>query len=157
MMAGMCAICDGQTYEEHLAGMHERIGRFGFTMVGIEPSPDHPPWIYTVGLVEHHDHPEMAILGVPVEVSYAVLTALSRKVLRGTRIKKGEMARVNGVRYHIDAVPDGLWDGDMFNQWWEYDSWRDDMNLEPPEVEPAALELAVCGAQAVPWRDEAVR
>jgi Domain of unknown function (DUF4262) len=154
MMAAMCAICDGQSYEEALAEMHERIGRFGFTMTGIEPDPDHPGWIYTVGLVERCDHPELAILGVPLDFAYAVLTTLSRRVLdRGARVHAGELARVNGVDFHVGPVDSRLWEGDMFNQWWNYYAWRDEMGLEPPDLEPHALELVVCGAQRLPWQD----
>jgi predicted outer membrane lipoprotein len=155
MMAGMCAICDGMSYDEVLADMHERVERFGFTMTGIEPDPDHPGWTYTVGLVERRDHPELAILGVPLQVAYTVLTALSRRVLDdGARIQEGEIARINGVYFHVGPIDDRLWDGDMFNQWWNYYTWRDEMGLDPPEVEPYALELVVCGSQRLPWEDE---
>jgi Domain of unknown function (DUF4262) len=154
MMAGMCAICDGQSFEEALAEMHDRIDRFGFTMTGIEANPDHPPWIYTVGLVEHHDHPELAVLGVPERYAYLVLETLAQHLFRGGRFAPGETVEVGGVGFHVCPVDERLWEGDMFNQWWNYYGWRDEMRLDPPDIVPDALELVVCPAQRLPWQSD---
>jgi hypothetical protein len=138
----MCAMCDGETHEKFLTGVHERVQRFGFTMLGVEPDPDHPPWLYTLGLVEHHDHPELSILGAPLAFGYKVLDELSGRVLDGECFEYGDEVVVGGVYLHVDVVDDRLWDGDMFNQWKEYYLWRGD----PPPA-PSALELIVCGSQ----------
>ena len=132
----MCAICDGKTPEEFLAGVHERIERFGFTMVGVEANPDHPSWLYTVGLVEHHDHPELSALGMPVRFAHAVLDELSHRVMGGQSFQPGDDVVVRGTRFRLDDVDHRLWEGDMFNQWKEYYAWRGDM---PPV--PSALEV----------------
>jgi hypothetical protein len=149
----MCPICDGQSYEEALADMHELIGKHGFTMTGIEPGPDHPPWIYTVGLAEH-DHPELSVLGLPVDVSYTILDALSRHVFRGGRFAPGETVELGGVRFHVREVDERVWEGDMFNQWWNYYDWRDEIDPGAPDVEPAALELVACPGQRLPWESD---
>lgn len=142
----MCAICDGATHEEFLAGTHERIQRFGFTMMGVEPDPDHPPWLYTIGLVEHDAHPELSLLGVPLDFGFAVIDDLGHQVLDGERFQCGDLVVSHGVQFHVDAVDSLLWQGDMFNGWKEYYAWR---GTRPPS--PVALELIVCGAQLYPY------
>lgn len=141
----MCAICDGATHDEFLAGVDERIERFGFTMVGVEPDPDHPPWLYTIGLVEHH-HPELSVLGLPVRLGFEVLDALAREVLAGERFQPGDEAVVGGVHFRFDRVDSRLWEGDMFNQWKQYYAWRGDITPLP-----SALDLVLYHAPDLAW------
>ena len=136
----MCMICDGATHEEVLTETDERIGRFGFTMVGIEPNPDHPPWLYTIGLVERHNHPELCVLGMPEHAGFRLLDAVSRWVLGGERLAPGRDVIVGGVRYHVDDLDDRVVAGDMLAQWHDYYRWRGDL-----ELRPSALELVRCG------------
>lgn len=155
IMAAMCAMCDGATHEEFLADTHERIQRFGFTVLGVEAEPGVEPWLYTVGLVEHHDHPELYLTGVPVGFAGALLNHWSRYIIKGHRLAPGETALAGGIcfadgettfvgdlYFHIGEVDDSLWDGDTFNQWKQYYRWRG--GIRP---EPAAVELIVCGNQ----------
>lgn len=151
----MCAMCDGATHEEVLADTHARIERFGFTLLGVEPDQDHPPWLYTIGLVDNFDHPELSILGAPLGFSAAVLNHWARYVIDGHLLADGETGQITGMRYsddettvasdvifHIDAVDERLLHAEMFNQWHQYYLWRG--GLAPP---PEALELIICGAQ----------
>jgi hypothetical protein len=137
---GMCEICDGKTHEEVLAGVHERIQRFGFTMFGVEPDPDHPPWLYTIGLVEHHQHPELCVIGVPVQFGFGLLDALSCSVLAGDRFEHGHTVMAGDTLFHVQEVDPRLWQGDTFNQWKEYYTWRGG-----PVPARSAVELVLCG------------
>jgi hypothetical protein len=137
---GMCEICDGKTHEEVLTGVHERIQRFGFTMFGVEPDPDHPPWLYTIGLVEHHQHPELCVIGIPVQSGFRLLDTLSHGVLAGDRFEPGHTVMAGDTLFHVQEVDSRLWQGDMFNQWKEYYAWRGD-----PVPAQSAVELVLCG------------
>jgi hypothetical protein len=136
----MCSICDGATHEEVLTETSQRIERFGFTMLGIEPNPDTPSWVYTVGLVERHNHPEIGVLGLPLQEAYRLLDAVARGVLAGERFAAGEAVRVGQMRYHIDELDDRVVAGEMMAQWHDYYAWQGDLRLRP-----SVLELVRCG------------
>ena len=136
----MCSICDGATHDVVLTETSERIERFGFTMLGIEPSPDHPPWVYTVGLVERHNHPEIGVLGLPLERAYRLLDVVARRVLAGERFAAGEAVRVGPTRFHIDELDERVVAGDMMARWHDYYAWQGDLLLRP-----SVLELVRCG------------
>lgn len=136
----MCSICDGATHEEVLTETRERIERFGFTMLGIEPNPDHPPWVYTVGLVERHNHPEIGVLGLPVEQGFDVLDVVARDVLSGGRYAPGDVVVVGPMRFHVDELDDRVVAGDMMAQWHTFYAWRGEHALRP-----SVLELVRCG------------
>ena len=139
----MCSLCDGKTYEDLLEETDDRIERFGFTMVGVEADPDHPPWIYTIGLVEACDHPELAMLGIPIELAAGVISELATRVLDGDVVTPGDDVLFAGVPFHVGPVDERLWAGDRFAQWHAYYDWLGD----PPE--PAAVEVIPCGS----WHD----
>lgn len=136
----MCAICDGMTPEELLSDTHERIERFGFTVAGVEPDPDHPGWLYTIGLVRH-GHPEVAVLGVPIENGQRLLQGIGEEIVGGEHYVVGETVDVGepDFHFHLDEIDPRLWEGDMFNGWKEYFAWCGD-----DDVEPAAVELVRC-------------
>ena len=156
----MCAMCDGVTHEEFLEDLHDLIGRHGFTVSGIEPDADHPTWLYTIGLVDSVDHPELAVLGVPLGFGISVLNSWGNYVLDGNVLAAGETIQSTGVRYadaettvvgnvsfHIGTVDPRLWEGEMFNQWYAYYDW-----LGGPAPPPDAVEMRLCGNQPDPFR-----
>jgi hypothetical protein len=46
----MCLMCDGWSVDEVNADLHDRIVRFGWTMIGVDDSPAGHAWTYTIGL-----------------------------------------------------------------------------------------------------------
>jgi hypothetical protein len=135
----MCPICDGKTQEDLLAEADERIDEFGFTVMGVEPDPDHPPWLYTVGLVEH-GHPEVAVLDVPLDLAFSLLQEIGLRVVDGEVFTPGEGVVANGLHFHVADVDERLWNGDMFNQWKAYYAY-----CGAADVEASAVELVLCG------------
>ena len=149
----MCETCDGTTHEESMQGVHERIGRFGYTQMGIEADLDHPLWLFTIGLAENRAHPELSILGVPYRFGYAVLKELADRVLEGARFTGGEHVMAQGVYFQVEAVDPRLWDGDQFNFWKAYYwGWRDG-----PAPPPSAVELVLSGSQPYGHRSATAR
>ncbi|HEV7757607.1 MAG TPA: DUF4262 domain-containing protein [Acidimicrobiales bacterium] len=136
----MCSICDGTTYDEVLTDTRGRIDRSGFTLAGIEPGPDQPPWLYTIGLVERHNHPEVSVLGVPVPRAQQLLDIVARRVLAGERLAAGVDLMVGSRRFHVDELDERVVAGDMLAQWHDYYGWR---GLD--ELRPSVLELVRCG------------
>jgi hypothetical protein len=155
----MCAMCDGATLEEFLEDLHDLIDRHGFTVSGIEPDEDHPTWLYTIGLLDRVDHPELCILGVPLGFGVAVLNKWGNYVLDGNVLAAGETIQSTGICYaddettvigdvtfHVGEVDERLWHGEMFNGWHDYYRW-----LGGPAPPPHALELRLCGNQPDPF------
>ena len=144
----MCVICEGASPQEIHAGQRERIERYGFTMLYVEPDDDHPLWLYTIGLVEH-DHPELAVMGLPAEVAGDIVGELARHVVDGHDFLADDTLSLFDVAgtgqaldVHLQAVDHRLWNGDMFAGWYRYYEW-----LGVPMPEPDALELVPCGSQ----------
>jgi hypothetical protein len=136
----MCSICDGKTWEQVMQETHDMIGRYGYTLQGVEPDLDHPPWVYTIGLLESFDHPELSILGVPLNFGMSVLGAVAQGVVDGDWYQAGETVAVGGsLHFHIAEVDPQLWEGDMFGSWHNYYTWRGDH-----PAEQWALELVTC-------------
>src|SRR3546814_19040579 len=73
----MCAICDGATYDEMLAGLHGVVERFGWAVQGVEAST---PWTYTIGLTERFGHPELVLVGIDISLAMNILNALADRV-----------------------------------------------------------------------------
>lgn len=123
----MCFICEGSTYEELFNKAHRRIRHFGFTMLGVEGSPDQPSWIYTVGLTDRYLHPELAVQGEEPNVSFALLGPLAKRVVEGEVFRPGDHVHVDGFCFHFEPVDSRVWEGDLFNQWtWYYEWLRED-------------------------------
>lgn len=114
-MGGMCAICDGWTYEEFLDDLHERVQRFGWALHGVEARR---PWTYTIGLTERFDHPELVLAGVDNSLAGNTLNALGRMIAMGEQLRPGrahvtvaetELAFGSVHAVHISAGLVGMW------------------------------------------------
>jgi hypothetical protein len=71
----MCLMCDGWSANEVNADLHDKIVRFGWTMIGVDDTPAEQVWTYTIGLADH-DHPELVVAGVSIDRAMVVLTDL---------------------------------------------------------------------------------
>lgn len=57
----MCAICDGMSWEEYERRTEMVFTVNGWVWTGVEPTASNPGWVYTVGLSENFDHPDLLI------------------------------------------------------------------------------------------------
>lgn len=133
-------ICDGATRDEVQAETDERIEQFGFTMVGLQPDPDQPSWLHTIGLLERHNHPEVCVLGEPVDDGFRLLDTVARSVLGGTRLSDGQTLDIGGTHWHVAELDERVVAGDMMLQWRDHYAWQGDDGLRL-----SALELVRCG------------
>jgi hypothetical protein len=136
----MCSICEGTTHDEVLTETRERIERRGFILAGHERTADRPPWLYTIGLVERHNHPELCVLGLPLPRARRVLDIVGQRVLSGERLAGGSTIVVGPARFHVAELDDRVAGGDMLADWHDYYDWQGDLHLRP-----SALELVRCG------------
>jgi hypothetical protein len=113
----MCRLCEGGSWDEVIADAGHKIARNGFTLVGVGDDHTQSPWMYTTGLVDTADHPELVIAGVEVGASAEILDALAGAVMDGERIEVGARLRVGGHLVRIGAVDDVHRDLDTFAMW----------------------------------------
>jgi len=86
-----CAGCNGKTDEEIAASYAAMIVKYGWAAVGVF-SDDEPPWMYTVGLQATHDHPELVMYGLPLELMHNLLHDAVREIENGKRFEPGTLA-----------------------------------------------------------------
>ena len=98
----MCVICDGTTVDQARLDLSNRKERFGWALQGVEASR---PWVYTIGLLERFDHPELVMAGVPIRVAGSALNALGARIAGGERFPAGcSGVRVNEVEAVVGPV-----------------------------------------------------
>jgi hypothetical protein len=116
----MCMMCDGFSLEDDLALSAAAMVEYGYITIGIdEPDePDCPNWTYTVGLIEHFDHPELIVAGPAVHPSHDLIHQLGHLILDdGCEFAEGDavdspfglvlFAAVHPVQYQLQT----------FNRW----------------------------------------
>lgn len=86
----MCAMCDGQTMEEFVAGVVEDIRTVGWAVVAVEDATGRHVHTYTVGLTRYHGHPELMVSGGDFHTAHHMLDALADSVRDGRRLAPGE-------------------------------------------------------------------
>lgn len=150
MIARMCDICDGNTYEDRYRRIDELIRDDFWLLMSIEGDADHVPWTYTIGLTEVTGHPELAMVGACDQCAGSALNEL------GLRIRSGERFEVP-TRYpiyrparavaHLRRVHPDHWETDRFGEWLDYYEHRSGL----PAV-PAAVQVVVADPQGrFPW------
>lgn len=82
----MCWKCDHPDAGPygHLPMLREKIDKRGWTMVGVEPTPTRPPYVYTLGLTERH-LPELVVTGLAPCCSVALLDQVVVDILHHGR------------------------------------------------------------------------
>ncbi len=74
------------------------IARVGWGVIGIPEDDEGPGFAFSVGLYRTHGHPEVILIGLPWDVSYALINDL------GASVKDGK-------RYEADRTYDDLTEG----------------------------------------------
>lgn len=80
---------------------------------------DREPWIYTIGLRDGFDHPELICAGPNVNTCARVLTILSESILEGERYTSGECLTVGTTAVRLGAVNPVQYALDTFAVWHE--------------------------------------
>jgi len=101
----MCAVCDGKSADEFLAGVVDDIDRVGWAVVAVEDERGRHVHSYTVGLTRHHGHPELILGGGEFETAFHVLDALAAAVQAGRRFRAGETAAAGRLGRECVLLP----------------------------------------------------
>ena len=118
----MCSMCEGQTFEEAIDETAARIAEHGYTLQGVEPSPGHHSWIYSIGLVANFGHPELIVVGLDVSRAADLMTCMADRVVEGKPHEPGDvLCHDHGaVHTRIGRVHPGQLRRDWFNWWFSY-------------------------------------
>lgn len=87
----MCAMCDGETAGDLMAGILEDIDRVGWAIVAVEGQGARHLYTYTIGLTRYHGHPELLVSGSSFHTAHHVLDDLAALVRDGRRFEAGEL------------------------------------------------------------------
>ena len=129
----MCDTCPppDELYERIDRAIDER--RWFMTGVGVGP-PEHLKWLYTVGLSEQLDHPELLVVGVCcAPCGGNILNALAERVAAGERfdVPTAEPLTFDrGGLLHVRDVPEACWASSWFAMWLGY--YREKPYAPPP-------------------------
>lgn len=116
----MCAICDGMSREEMHAQTHQRIGRYGYTMLSIH-GPH--PWTYTIGLSEKYEHPELIVTGLDDVSAYGLIEAVADRILAGERCVPSYERLIGDHPVRFGDVHPSQWSHGRFDGWKAYYGW----------------------------------
>lgn len=135
-------MCEGFSLEDVLALDAARIDEYGFVVIAVDDpdrsDDDHPPWAYTVGLLDSVDQPEMIIAGVKTETSGSLLSALGRAALAGERFEVGHTIDLGQGVARVGAVNPVQYELDTFNMWHQLQGYG---AVESPELEAVQIIL----------------
>ncbi len=137
----MCDICDGKTHDQVEAETRGHIRRLGWALRGVEPSPESHGWVYTIGLLDSYDHPELVLVDDDWARGGALLNVLGRAVRDGDILQPGDTIDL-GERWAevIDVHPEHLF-SDVLALW--YNVRGPGSGLLP--LDPEAYQVVVHG------------
>lgn len=109
--------------DQLLFNLEGRISRFGWSCYYILGDPG-PPWLYTIGLVEGFEHPELIVFGLDQHSAHGLATRVLERLKSGVEIGAGRHAgeRLDGLPIAYLEVDVANWrePSDYFLGWLDY-------------------------------------
>lgn len=69
--------------------VRRNVHEYGWHAMKIPGDAEGPPFIYTIGLYETYDHPEILCVGLPLDVAHDALWQCARHIDRGGKLEHG--------------------------------------------------------------------
>lgn len=93
----MCRMCEGTSRQQLHEEARLHIIHHGWFLQGVLPEPGDPAggWVYTVGLLESFDHPELVITNIAYERGGEILNALGELIREGHDVR--DMTEEDGM------------------------------------------------------------
>ena len=113
-------------------------------MTHVNGDATHPPWTYTIGLLDGFGHPELIVVGLACESACALLNALADRVAAGCRFAAGEWFVGGDYTLGFRPVHDTRWESGLFAKWHHYYEC-----VGYPDEDPVALQVV--------WPDDSGR
>jgi hypothetical protein len=92
----MCMMCDGASPDEVIDRYGELIDEHGWVAVGVGGTARAPGWIYTIGLTETYNHPELVVVTCSVDAAHRRLRGVIDGIAEGRYIEAGRQV-IEGV------------------------------------------------------------
>lgn len=133
----MCVFCDGDSIAEWYERTSERVGE-GWSLTHVDGDV---PWTYTTGLIEHHGHPELVVVGPGPERAAQLLDALAWAVDDGARFSAGEVWVDDGESVTFGEVHPRQFEFGLMAAWelyYELEGWAPGppqaLQVRPPDT-----------------------
>lgn len=99
-MTRMCMMCDGATRDEVRELLRHKIDVHGWASQAVMARAGLPGWVYTVGLTERFDHPELVVAACDLQAAHTILDQLVARVEDGASlVDLHEITLRGGERY----------------------------------------------------------
>ena len=140
--------CNCAPIEEVVANIDRRIGDGYWSLIAVEGTASQPPWVYTVGLTERFDHPELIVTASCSSCGGALLNELAARIKAGERlpVPTVEPIFVRGEPVHVRPVHRLQWHHGWFNMWLNYYAEKP---WDPPRRE--AVQIVFANEVGFPW------
>ena len=97
------------------------VEEFGWHILNVFSTNEHPPLSYSVGLYRTFKHPEIVIVGLPGQTAQALINGIGAEIKKGRRFPPGSRSSdfLNGYEATFVDVAEALY-GDYFGQAIDY-------------------------------------
>ncbi len=76
---------------DHDRKLLANIKRVGWAVMGILESKEGPTFSFSIGLYRRFKHPEVIVVGLPIELCHSVINTIGTNVEKGGRFEPGEL------------------------------------------------------------------
>jgi hypothetical protein len=139
----MCSICDdAKTMEQVLENIGYHINDRGWALQAVEAGPRNPSWVYTVGLMESFDHPELVVTHSEIYAAADLLNTIGDRVAAGARVDPESTLDLDGYVFEFVAVHLAYIATGLCASWERYYTWTGARRRALPEVLQVVVPLA---------------
>lgn len=103
--SAMCIACDAKSLDHAVELITNDIELRGWTTVATRPTEGRPRWVYTIGLEQSFDHPELLVVACTTNDAMDLLYDLVCEVEDGQRLFPGDL--VDTLHGHVPVVEAG--------------------------------------------------
>ena len=93
--------------EDGLSGIAADVATYGWTVMRVTADGPGPDFAYSIGMVQTLDHPEMLIVGLPLDTAHRLINDVGASIKSGQRYSAGEISDefLEGYAVTFRAVP----------------------------------------------------
>lgn len=119
--------------------LRRKFHQFGWTSIYVEPDERSLSWAYTMGLIRI-GHPELVVVGEPMDVTNRVFSTLAPQVLAGRTYEPGTPFEFDGRTWAVLPVHRSHVRAGMLG-WWEEIVPHCSCHAEPPAIQLVDIDV----------------